>query len=58
MTRVSNMSDTQIIETGDSVKVKQVLDDAAMEAVSVHVHTCVCVVQWCSGYSVVVHAHV
>jgi sRNA-binding protein len=52
------MSDTQIIETGDSVKVKQVLDDAAMEAVSVHVHTCVCVVQWCSGYSVVVHAHV
>jgi hypothetical protein len=37
VTRVSNMSDTQIIETGDSVKVKQVLDDAAMEAVSVHV---------------------
>eukprot|EP00607_Mallomonas_marina_P000574 CAMPEP_0182426252 /NCGR_PEP_ID=MMETSP1167-20130531/12745_1 /TAXON_ID=2988 /ORGANISM="Mallomonas Sp, Strain CCMP3275" /LENGTH=46 /DNA_ID= /DNA_START= /DNA_END= /DNA_ORIENTATION= len=24
---------TQIIETGDSVKVKQVLDDATMEAV-------------------------
>jgi hypothetical protein len=29
------MSDTQIIETGDSVKVKQVLDDAAMEAVRI-----------------------
>ena len=29
-------NDCQIIETGDSVKVKQVLDDAAMEAVSDH----------------------
>ena len=32
------MSDTQIIETGDSVKVKQTLDYAAMEAVSTTIH--------------------
>jgi hypothetical protein len=31
---MTEKTDTQIIETGDSVKVKQVLDDAAMEAVS------------------------
>ena len=41
------MSDTQIIETGDSVKVKQVLDDAAMEAVSLALIAVVCVVCIC-----------